>query len=564
VGRRFLASKFHKTPNNGDILERGFLPENIPPVLTSTKIAQQFSTLPAGYLITKECTGAWSPYSASKRGAQRRIFSLPHPSFIYDSGVFFAKHWKEVAPLFSNSTGSQSRPQFTVGGARSVRITPHSELPKIRLQKLSRFKYCLVTDISRCFPSIYTHSIPWAINGKTLAKIDRKSNSATVFGNRLDFITRQSQDGQTMGIPIGPDTSKVISEFILCAIDKEFQELSGSAGVKFVRHVDDYWIGGDSIEECEGHLQKLRSALKEFELDINELKTRIVETINVFGEHWPADVESEIKASMFGGSYYFSKNTDPVSALSKIIQLSVDASDDGIVKHAIRKLDELRCWSLNWEVLEHFLAQCAVQFPHSFDYVARVVAWRRRKGQPIDKDLWSDVVKTVAFRASNVGRDSEVIWALWLMKELKVHVTSSLAASILKNNNPIVLALLSHMSAKGLVGYKKFKEDVWATVDGNEFAGKNWPLTLELSFLGIAKPGYQTALGAEEPLRMLHDNGVSLIDWEALPAVFNEENADQDAWGESGPGHAIEAYTSDYDDDDDDDDFDFMSEENDE
>ena len=31
-------------------------------------------------------------------------------------------------------------------------------------------KYCVTADISSCFPSIYTHAIPWALIGKNKAK----------------------------------------------------------------------------------------------------------------------------------------------------------------------------------------------------------------------------------------------------------------------------------------------------------------------------------------------------------------------------------------------------------
>ena len=41
-----------------------------------------------------------------------------------------------------------------------------------------------------------------------------------MFGNAIDFFfVRQGQDGQTIGIPVGPDTSRIISELILKLID---------------------------------------------------------------------------------------------------------------------------------------------------------------------------------------------------------------------------------------------------------------------------------------------------------------------------------------------------------
>lgn len=96
---------------------------------------------------------------------------------------------------------------------------------------------------------------------------------------------------------MGPDASKIAAEILMVAVDKRFIELSGKSAPVYIRHVDDYWVGGNSHDECEKHLQNLRLALKEYELDINETKTRIISTKYVFGESWPSEFEKEIRDS---------------------------------------------------------------------------------------------------------------------------------------------------------------------------------------------------------------------------------------------------------------------------
>jgi hypothetical protein len=125
------------------------------------------------------------------------LFDLPHPAFLRDQALFFEKHWTELSIVFDKAHGSASKLKFVDPGVRHVKITSHSEFPKIRLRTFSRYKFCLIADVSRFFPSIYTHTIPWAINGKEAAKMDFKHNSATITGNRLDFILdRRSLDRQ--------------------------------------------------------------------------------------------------------------------------------------------------------------------------------------------------------------------------------------------------------------------------------------------------------------------------------------------------------------------------------
>jgi Reverse transcriptase (RNA-dependent DNA polymerase) len=229
-----------------------------------------------------------------------------------------------------------------------------------------------VADVSPFYESVYTHTIPWAINGKDAAKADSDWKSNTVFGNRLDFPIRQAQSRQTQGIPVGPDSSDIAGEIVLSAVDEEFIQWSKPSDVVYRRHVDDYWVGGHTIEECERHLALLRLTLRQYQLDINEAKTKIVLTRTVLGGTWPKDFEREIVKTLGHGT----SDSDVLAVLAKVVDFAATNNDDGIIRHIIHVIDRKELWASNWSLLQHFIAQCSVQFPHSFDYAARVVAWR--------------------------------------------------------------------------------------------------------------------------------------------------------------------------------------------
>jgi hypothetical protein len=413
--------------------------------------------------------------------------------------------------------------------------------------KLSRFKYCVYTDISRFFPSIYTHSIPWALNGKIAAKSDNKPNSATVTGNKLDYIVRQSQLKQTMGIAVGPDTSKIISELILCAVDEELINRLPKVASSLMRHVDDYWYGADSLEECELFLQALRSALAAYSLDLNDLKTRVATVGDFLADSWPGDIDRELTAGLRTNIFQPRRDVDAVAVLSKVIALCKNSNDEGIIKHVIRVIDTKKLWKYNWEVLEHFLAQCAVQFPHSIDYVSRVIAWRVRTGQGIDKRLWSDVAKSAAIQSASVGHDSEALWALWLCRELGVKVTKGISKAIIENCGSLVQSYLAHMFANGLTNDKMIGFDLSVRLGANRFSGADWPLALELNHLSIAPSG---SIIGEHAFRFIHSANASLIEWNAPPRVFSAP----DGSFVSAPAEALEDIGFDYGDDELDDD----------
>ena len=92
-----------------------------------------------------------------------------------------------------------------------------------------RFQFMLHVDIVKCFPSIYTHSISWAIKGKTatkesLGKHDKKNSP---FDVSFDLLMQEINHKETNGIPVGPELSRIFSEVILQRIDAQvFNEMS--------------------------------------------------------------------------------------------------------------------------------------------------------------------------------------------------------------------------------------------------------------------------------------------------------------------------------------------------
>jgi hypothetical protein len=136
-----------------------------------------------------------------------------------------------------------------------------------------------------------------------------------------------------------------------------------------------------------------------------------------------------------------------VSLLGTLIEYSSKSQDEGIIHFFLRKIDSWKRWDEHWDVLEPFLAHCGVQFPHAFDYVARIVAWRARRDEEIDQKLWQSVNKNLIQLAAPLGRDSEVVWGLWLSKEIDQNISSETFQAIAANNGPLVVGVLAHFAA---------------------------------------------------------------------------------------------------------------------
>ncbi|EHP3974795.1 RNA-directed DNA polymerase, partial [Vibrio parahaemolyticus] len=116
-------------------------------------------------------------------------------------------------------------------------------------------------------------------HGKLESKIDKSDN---LWGNKLDKLVRNMQDGQTLGIPTGPDTSRVISEIIGVALDKIIQ--TSEPNLNGIRFIDDFFIYSDSAADSESISHKINKALGDFELTSNDNKTSV--------QKMPAPIES--------------------------------------------------------------------------------------------------------------------------------------------------------------------------------------------------------------------------------------------------------------------------------
>lgn len=158
------------------------------------------------------------------------------------------------------------------------------ESPKRRARLWRGQRFILRADVSQFYPSLYTHAIPWALHTKKTAKA-KKGQTA---GDEIDAAVRACSSGQTSGIPIGPDSSLVVAEIVMTAVDAAFAKRVKR--LRAFRYLDDYEVAFRSraeAEEAHGHLE---SALAEYELVANPSKTEVVELPQPLHATWPSEL----------------------------------------------------------------------------------------------------------------------------------------------------------------------------------------------------------------------------------------------------------------------------------
>ena len=299
----------------------------------------------------------------------------------------------------------------------------------------------LKADIARCYPSIYTHSLPWAIHTKPVAKRQR---GPTLWGNELDRLIRNCQDGQTSGIPIGPDTSLTISEIVLCAIDalitKNLPTLAG------FRYVDDYELAFATRSDAEEGLAYLQECLGEYELALNADKTEIVELPYRLIEPWVF----ELRRFDFGATQWAHINRLE-EYFSLAFVLSKQYKSASVLGFAIQRLRDVKIHQKSWSLVEALLLQCSVVEPGCISYVLNFLQVVRTQGYQLSVDQIEATLNQIISRQSPQGYGSEVAWALWGLIVFKRPLSPKAATALAQSREPIVALLVLDALSRGLI-----------------------------------------------------------------------------------------------------------------
>lgn len=133
-------------------------------------------------------------------------------------------------------------------------------------------------DINKCFDSIYTHTISWALYNREIVK-DNINLSNNTFAGKFDRLMQNMNYGETNGILIGSEVSRIFAELLLQTIDKNVQNLLYTEGYihkkdyEIYRYVDDYFLFYDDEIIKNKIIDIFKHKLKEYNLFISETKS---------------------------------------------------------------------------------------------------------------------------------------------------------------------------------------------------------------------------------------------------------------------------------------------------
>jgi hypothetical protein len=370
-------------------------------------------------------------------------------------------------------------------------------------------RYLLRTDINQFYPSIYTHSIPWALHTKAACKAALHTHAGNqLWGTEIDKAFQYLNEGQTHGIPIGPDPSLVAAEILLAATDQDL--LARCPGlVRGFRYLDDYELSFGNLSDAEKVLTELESILADYALALNPRKTKIEELPISLADSWGTEL----------GAFRLREAKNPVGQRNDIVaffgrafEVAKDQREHSVLRYAISRVQGEKVHSSGWRAFQNCVLGAA-----GADASALAVALGTlyktadAGGHSVSKSPLEETLGGIIERHAPRKEGSEVAWALWgaLAWSVPLHTKT---VELLGNMEDDFVALLAlDADARGLIPAGALDKNLWAGAvnQSDVLKGEHWLLCYEANQKGWLQ---SQAVANDPDFLAMSNGGVSFYD----------------------------------------------------
>ena len=502
----------HVSMHTYEILARGYLPRELPPPFTSASLAAAIQSnhqlLPTTFSCNPGHQGNFrsrpTVHNLARTGILRRKLSIPNPINYFQLADAIDTNKQALLQHVGSSKLSLTTPQTVPGNQRAIDpIQSWSYLPIARSLCRASARYVLQTDIDNFYHSIYTHVIPWALHTKQVAKQNQRNFSYV--GNVLDLVIRNSQDQQTLGIPIGPDCSLVIAEIILSAVDETLLNAGLANGF---RYLDDYEFGFATYYEGEQALADLQGELGAYELHLNPRKTSLFELPAAIERPWATELRG-FRIRQEG----YSQQVDLIGYFSRAYELSRKYPDDSVLRFALGRTRRNVVVHSNWPLYESILLHIAAVEPATLSAVVDELYRYSQAGHQVELQKVSDAFQQVIRQHASVNHGSEVAWAIWGCLLFDIPLDDDTARLVAQMEDSVVAILALDAKARGLIS-SNVNLTLWASMMTTQsLSEENWLLSYEAHVKGwLPSVGAPDHVTADPNFHFLKQNSVQFYD----------------------------------------------------
>lgn len=321
-------------------LMHGLFADKLPPVFTMRQFLKARPQFKGDFMNGSATLPV--VYDSMRNTNELRRFGIPDPFSYERLCAFVHRHWADFQRHFKTYTQNQTY-KVSQLHIRRLKDSPvafqmsyhHGDrdediIPELKLAA----RYQVKTDISKFFPSIYTHALSWAWSSKENRKANYQTNRKGFcdndIGDQLDKLVSRLRDNETCGIPIGPHVSNLLSEMLMARIDYALWEKE----YRYVRNIDDILCFVESYEKAERFLSELKDELGVYNLSINYAKTKISALPLPASELWTHKIQSALVEL----PEHNIERPKIVAFLDKVINLWLEEGNGAIVSYAMKAL----------------------------------------------------------------------------------------------------------------------------------------------------------------------------------------------------------------------------------
>jgi hypothetical protein len=449
------------------LLTRGFLPREVPPLFSSMSLKETIGkAMPPSFTGAKAKWTQPAQHNLARPGGLRRKLTIPNPVNFYRLANAFVNNWQLLHDKWSMSPYSKTTPD-PKGPRAFANSSADRATPRARIRVGAR--YLVIADISQFYPSIYSHSIPWALHTKKVAKAEIKNPALP--GNILDKEFQACFFGQTKGIAIGPDTSLGIAELLLSPLDLRLKEECKILGG--VRFIDDMEYSFQKLSDAEAALALLESHLSEYEVQLNVGKTRIIALPDELESVHVTNLRPHIPESI---------SAPPSSWIDFFNRAMVAAKmqpSAGVLRYAVGALKTVVVSERSWSLAQSLLWQCISIDPGCLRFVVDVLLVNKNIGREIDIEVASVAVNSLIQTSAPVGHGSEVVWSIWaaMLIGLQVDLESQEAVAAMDD---CLVACIATVACERRVFAGTFTSPLWASwIVNDSFNQDHWMFVYE-------------------------------------------------------------------------------------
>jgi hypothetical protein len=438
------------------LLSHGYFAPELPPCFVSDDLARHRRSILAGIDALPATRRGDPDYHAfisepvwfyfPRFGKDDRRHGVPNPLAHLLLSRVLADNYADLRRKARMSKVTLSPTVFDWSGPRALMRSTVQIRDDFRINLSSRREEYVAADVGAFFHSIYSHAIAWAIHGKNFAK---KNRGYAHYGNVIDLLVRNAQDGQTTGLPVGPDTSRWIAEVVASAVDARLQQRLNIGARDASRYIDDYTISSPDGASSEELLAALRQSVAIFELELNSEKSAIYSTSHRQNTGWQEAARAHLPRPIPPGGRI--ETSAMQHFFYQLGRVCVAHPEINVEKFGLQHARSALVTADEWSAILFNLISAYRRNSSLVSLLVEVCLLRQVTRRDVQFEILKEFIENRIPVLGRANRTGEIIWLLFLAIRLGLSLSARRLAPLFAIENALVALLVVCLDAQSLV-----------------------------------------------------------------------------------------------------------------